>query len=117
MHHLHTKPRHDPAGSQLNAFTKDVGMNGTDYLRVRPDRRDNASRDQLLCRVRAEFEEMPCLRLTHAQAQRLFGLRLDICDRVLATLVQERTIYRDNDDRYRRPDDAPLNTPKERQAE
>ena len=117
MQHLHTKPRRDLAASQLNAFTKDVGMDGTEYLRVRPDRRDTASRDQLLRRVRAEFEEMPCLRLTHAQAQRLFGLRLDICDRVLAALVQDRTIYRDSDDRYRKPDDAPLNTPKERQAE
>lgn len=74
-------------------------------LWVIPDRRDPASRHQLLSRVRAEFEEMPCLRLTHGQAQRLFGLRADVCDRVLAALVAERTLCRDLDGRYRRQDD------------
>jgi hypothetical protein len=66
-----------------------------------PDRRDGVSREQLLNRVRAEFEEMPCLRLTRRQAERLFCLRADICARVLETLVRERWLYREADDRYR----------------
>ena len=69
-------------------------------LRIRPDRRDFPARQQLLGRVRAEFVEMPCLRLTRLQAQRLFGLRADVCDRVLAALVSEQTLTRDVDDRY-----------------
>jgi hypothetical protein len=70
------------------------------YVRLRPDRRDFAARERLLSRVRAEFLEMPCLRLTRAQAQRLFGLRPDICERVLAELEREHAIVRGSDDRY-----------------
>jgi hypothetical protein len=81
-------------------------MNATDCLRVRPERRDTRSRELLLARVRAEFQEMPCLRLTRPQAQRLFGLRLDVCERVLATLVRQREIYLGSDGRYWRPDHA-----------
>ena len=91
-------------------------MDASTYLRVRPDRRDHASREQLLRRVRAEFSEMPCLRLTPAQARRLFGLRPDICDRVLDELVRERTIYKEGE-QYRGRGDAPGNAPKERTPE
>ena len=69
------------------------------------DRRDQASRDELVERVYGEFSEMPCLRLTAAQAQRLFGLRADICARILAGLVATRWLafeserYRFNDAR------------------
>ena len=55
-------------------------------IRLGPDRRDARSRAQLIDRVRSEFIEMPCLRLTRAQARRLFGLRAEVCGRVLATL-------------------------------
>ena len=54
---------------------------------MRPERRNHASRDQLVRRVRAEFEEMPRMRLTAAQTKRLLGLREDVVARVLATLV------------------------------
>ena len=47
------------------------------------DRRNHSQRQFLLDRVAGEFREMPCLRLTRAQAQRLFGLRADVCDRIL----------------------------------
>jgi hypothetical protein len=75
-------------------------MDVTPTVRMIPDRRNGASREQLLRRIRAEFEEMPCLRLTCGQARRLFGLRSDVCDRVLATLVDEHTLTRGLDDRY-----------------
>ncbi len=52
-------------------------------------------------RVRGEFTEMPCLRLTRGQAQRLFDLRPDICERVLATLVRDQTLVCGTDGRYR----------------
>ena len=80
-------------------------MKATDPSGRIPERRDRASREQLLRRVRAEFEEMPSLRLTRGQAQRLFGMRADVCERVLAALVRERTLCLDHDERYRMYDD------------
>jgi hypothetical protein len=68
-----------------------------------PDRRDARSRELLLRRVRAEFEEMPCLRLTLKQATRLFALREDVCARVLGTLVKDRALWRGLDGQYARP--------------
>ena len=45
------------------------------------DRRDHGSRDRLLRRVREEFREMPCMRLTDTQAARLFGLSRSVWTR------------------------------------
>jgi hypothetical protein len=42
----------------------------------------------LLQRVRSEFNEMPGLRLTPAQAARLLGLDHYSCQRVLSALVR-----------------------------
>lgn len=42
----------------------------------------------LLQRVRAEFNEMPGLRLTPAQAARLLGLDHRSCERVINALVR-----------------------------
>ncbi len=42
---------------------------------------------QLLLRVRSEFNEMPGLRLTPAQASRLLGLDQHACRRVINALV------------------------------
>jgi hypothetical protein len=38
-------------------------------------------------RIRAEFREMPGLRLTPAQARRLWGLEVEMCHRVIEALV------------------------------
>ncbi len=64
------------------------------------ERRDVASRIGVLGRVSSEFQEMPGLRLTEAQAQRLFSLRPDICTRVLATLVDRSVLRRDPSGAY-----------------
>ena len=70
-------------------------------LSPRPaERRNTASRRQLLLRVQSEFFEMPCLRLTGGQARRLFALRSDVCDRVLAALVSDGTLTCGADARY-----------------
>jgi hypothetical protein len=42
----------------------------------------------LIQRVRAEFDEMPGLRLTPAQAARLLGLDHRSCERVISVLVR-----------------------------
>jgi len=69
-------------------------------LLLEGDRRDHDSRDRLLRRIREEFREMPGLRLTDRQASRLFGLLEPVCQRVLGTLVGERTLWKDADGRY-----------------
>jgi hypothetical protein len=45
-------------------------------------------------RIRAEFEEMPCLRVTHAEARRLFGLPDPAAAWVLRCLAQEGFLVR-----------------------
>ncbi|MGE5244945.1 MAG: hypothetical protein ACM3SQ_12020 [Betaproteobacteria bacterium] len=49
---------------------------------------------ELLDRIRTEYTEMPALRLTAAQARRLWHLDEDSCDELLATLVRERFLWR-----------------------
>ena len=46
--------------------------------------------DEVLRRVRAEFLEMPGLRLTRPQARRLWALDDAVCEAVLAALVDAR---------------------------
>lgn len=53
--------------------------------------------DQMLQRIQGEFVEMPGLRLTAAQAQRLWGLDADICSRLLAALVEARFLSQTRD--------------------
>jgi hypothetical protein len=43
--------------------------------------------EAMVRRVRLEFLEMPGLRLTFAQAMRLWGLSEGECERVIATLI------------------------------
>ena len=64
------------------------------------ERRDHDSRERLLRRIREEFREMPCMRLTDAQSARLFGLSKAVCTRVLATLVREGTLWTGSDGRF-----------------
>jgi hypothetical protein len=43
--------------------------------------------DRILSRVREEFREMPGLRLTPAQATRLWGMKPEVCAEVIDRLV------------------------------
>ena len=54
----------------------------------------------LLDRVRGEYREMPGLRLTPQQAQRLFGLDSTACALVLETLTKERFLSIGRDGRF-----------------
>ena len=56
--------------------------------------------DLLLTRIRGEYLEMPGLRLTSAQACRLWQLDAATCYGVLAALVDERFLYRTRDGSY-----------------
>src|SRR5262249_26752412 len=53
--------------------------------------------DDLLRRIQAEFNEMPGLRLTRAQARRLWALDDAVCDAVLTALLDARFLARSGD--------------------
>lgn len=48
-----------------------------------------------LNRIKAEFSEMPGLRLTLPQAARVFGLDRTRCERLLYELVRQRVLWTD----------------------
>jgi hypothetical protein len=54
----------------------------------------------LIERIRGEYLEMPGLRLTLPQAQRLFGLDPAACAVVFETLTRERFLTRGRDGRF-----------------
>ena len=77
---------------------------GPTPLSLGRERRNQSSRDALVQRVYGEFHEMPCLRLTAGQAQRLFGLRPDVCQRILTSLMRDGKLACDAEQRYRLDD-------------
>ena len=60
----------------------------------------------LINRIRGEFLEMPGLRLTLAQAQRLCGVERALCQRVLGTLVEAGFLCVKTDGTYTRLTDG-----------
>jgi len=55
---------------------------------------------EMLRRVRGEYLEMPGLRLTAAQAQRLWALDRTVCEELLAALVDTEFLARNRDGAY-----------------
>src|SRR5262249_55017445 len=62
--------------------------------------------DDVLRRVQGEYIEMPGLRLTTAQAQRLWGLDRAACDALLGALVDAKFLFRTCDGAFMRSDQA-----------
>ena len=62
------------------------------------------SHDDALRRVQGEYIEMPGLRLTTAQAQRLWGLDRASCDALLDALVDAKFLSRTRDGAFVRSD-------------
>jgi hypothetical protein len=62
--------------------------------------------DEVLQRIQGEFVEMPGLRLTPAQAQRLWGLDRDLCIALLGALVDAKFLAQTRDGSYVRLDGA-----------
>ena len=60
----------------------------------------------VLRRVKGEYIEMPGLRLTIAQAQRLWGLDRAVCDALLGALVDAKFLFRTRDGAFVRSDHA-----------
>ena len=61
---------------------------------------------EVLRRVKGEYIEMPGLRLTIAQAQRLWGLDRAVCDALLGALVEAKFLFRTRDGAFVRADNA-----------
>lgn len=62
--------------------------------------------EEVLQRIQGEFVEMPGLRLTVAQAQRLWGLDREVCSALLGALVDARFLCQTRDGAYIRLDGA-----------
>lgn len=58
--------------------------------------------EELLRRVRAEFLEMPGLRVTRAQARRLWSLEPALCEAVLAALVEANFLVESRNESFMR---------------
>ena len=58
-------------------------------VRARERERPSSHPPALARRIRSEFQEMPCLRLTLPQAARFWSVDPDTCRAVLETLVAE----------------------------
>ena len=69
------------------------------------------SRDEILSRIRGEYLEMPGLRLTHAQVQRLWGLDAQTCASLLESLTEDKFLCLGNDGAYGRLSDAAVVLP------
>jgi hypothetical protein len=62
--------------------------------------------NDVLQRVQGEYIEMPGLRLTPAQAQRLWGLDRAACDALLGALVDAKFLFRTRDGAFMRSDQS-----------
>lgn len=64
-----------------------------------------------IVRVFSEFMEMPGLRLTAAQAQRLWAIDEDTCRQILEQLVDAAFLERSSDGAYRRKTEGRVECP------
>jgi hypothetical protein len=62
--------------------------------------------EEVLRRVQGEFLEMPGLRLTRAQARRLWGLEAAICDALLGALFDAKFLFKTRDGAFMKVDQA-----------
>jgi hypothetical protein len=62
--------------------------------------------DEVLQRIQGEFVEMPGLRLTPAQARRLWGLEGDVCTALLGSLVDARFLVQTRDGAFVRSENV-----------
>ena len=73
--------------------------------------------DDVLTRVRAEFVEMPGLRLTGEQVRRLCGVERALCQLVLEALVDTRFLCVKSDGAYARLTDGDHARPRTAKAD
>ena len=64
--------------------------------------------DDVLRRIKGEFLEMPGLRLTLTQAQRLWGLDRFACDNLLGALVDAKFLRKTRDGAFVQSEGSPV---------
>ena len=74
------------------------------------------SNEHLLNRIRAEFMEMPGLRLTREQVQRLCGVEQTLCQPVLDRLVETKFLRVSVDGMYARLGEGDVARPRPAKA-
>jgi|SRR5215216_88446 len=67
--------------------------------------------EDILRRICGEYAEMPGLRVTRQQAQRLWGLESDVCVAALDHLIAVGFLCKTRDDQYSRLTDGPTILP------
>lgn len=72
-----------------------------------PERIPDGAWQEMVSRVRGEFDEMPCLRVTSDQARVLFGLSPRTSDWILSRLTQEGFLVQTPEGQYARRSTAP----------
>lgn len=65
-----------------------------------------ATIEDVFRRVQGEFLEMPGLRLTEAQARRLWGMETELCSALLGELVDANFLFRTRDGAFMRVEHA-----------
>jgi hypothetical protein len=70
------------------------------------NRQSVCAEEDVLRRVKGEYLEMPGLRLTEAQARRLWNLEADACQALLAKLVDAKFLFRTRDGAFMRVEHA-----------
>jgi hypothetical protein len=72
---------------------------------IESNKHNTVAMDQVLHRIQSEFLEMPGLRLTLAQAQRLWNLDALVCESLLSALIDVRFLGRTVDGAFIRSTD------------
>jgi hypothetical protein len=92
-----------PPGDTRLAKLVDIPLKplGATLATANTERRDSGTRWALIHRIWDEFDEMPGTSLTLPQASRLFGVPMEVCDRILAGLVNDGRLHRTKDGRFR----------------
>jgi hypothetical protein len=75
-----------------------------------------SAEEELRARVRGEYLEMPGLRLTLEQMQRLGGVERSLCQMVLDALVDEKFLCVKSDGAYARSTDGDIARPRAARA-
>lgn len=81
-----------------------------------PEQAHERISDAILQRIYGEFLEMPGMRLTLSQAQRLWGLDEGTCQVLLEYLVETKFLCRSAHGNYGRSSDGPAPFPRPRMA-
>ena len=97
------------ADNVLSTSSHDGGATGLPLDRNEVERRafmESLPYRQAFDRIRAEYLEMPGMRLTAAQIQRLSGVHISICALVLDDLVRVHFLHKELDGSYARRSDG-----------